>query len=170
MSITLSAETKQQVVIAALSAVGNGDPTSELSIDEQVRQRVVELAVEASSAGNEKSRLGRALSQLEGSTAFVAVIVGVKRDERNGRGIIGFKANNPGQGANEAGVETINTEPEYFEAGASMIARARALKGHRVVIYKEVESFDSNGTMKKSKVCRHLVDLGVPTDDENGKG
>jgi|GEM_PF-2948461 len=162
---TLTIETKQQIVLSAYAAVGTGDPESGFELSEQIRQKVVELTVAALDVSNDRSRLGGAINQIEQSQPFPAVLVGVKRDDRNGRGIVGFKADRPGQQANENGVETISTEPEYFPEGAAMIARARELKGHRVLIFKQVEQFEKDGQTKKGKVLRHLLDLGLPKDD-----
>jgi len=165
MSNTLSENTRQLIAVSAIAAVGHGDVNSPVPVSEQVRQKVVEMTVAAMDATNPKSLVGAAITQIEQSRPFVAVVVGGRRDERNGRVQVKFRPEKPGQYADEDGCEELSTEPEYTPAGASMIALARELKGHRVLVFKEVESFTSaDGKMKKSKVLRHLVDLGVPRE------
>ena len=159
----MDAATKNQIILAAVGAVGGGDPDSPHSWSEQVRAKSVEIAVLL----GEGSRIARAIDQVDESSVFTATIIGVKRDPRNGRGLVKIMPDKPGQYGEEDGSEIVSTEPEYTAEGAATIALARSLRGHRVAIWKQTETFtDKGGKAKRGKVVRHIEDLGeaAPAD------
>ncbi|MFE1415557.1 hypothetical protein ACFW6F_32895 [Streptomyces sp. NPDC058746] len=66
----------------------------------------------------------------------------------------------------------IRTDRGDTDAGAAMIARAEALVGRRVLVYKEMEALASN-PMHKARVVLHLMDLGPETEsfgEDEAKG
>lgn len=58
------------------------------------------------------------------------------------------------------GCERIRTEPSYHPEGRLMGKYARSLIGHKVLAFKEVESFDRGNGVSKVRVLRWLDDLG----------
>lgn len=163
-TVNLTPEARQIVAISAAASVGAGDPNSVHSVEEQVRQRIVELTVAALNANNPDSRIAKTIDQIQECHVFPAILLGGSKDENTGRTIVRIKADNPGQQADADGNETINTERTFIPEGAAMTALARSLVGHRVLVFKQVEVFTSGGQTKKGKVLRHLVDLGMPQE------
>lgn len=65
----------------------------------------------------------------------------------------------------EDGMEDVNTERTDRVDGMAIAKKAKALKGHRVLVYVEMESFTSKGDVKKMRVIRRIKDLGEAPDE-----
>lgn len=138
------------------------NPMAKLPRSEVLRQATLEIA----SLLSERSNLSVALDQFRACDPkpFVGTIVSVKLDKKTRRAIVHYRAAKPGENVAEDGTERISTEPVYKDDGFGMATLAKTLIGHHVLIYKQIESFTSNGETKRGRVLRWLVDLG---EDQN---
>jgi len=62
---------------------------------------------------------------------------------------------------NDGGKEKVRTERTDNPEGMAMAKRLTELKGHRVLLWIEVEEYDGG----KVRVVRHVEDLGWPRED-----
>lgn len=159
---TLTADSKAQIVLAAINAVGpdQGDPENPWGA--QVAQKAAEIAVMA--YGNRSSAV-KAIDGVTGpnTKVFTATIVDVVKEASSTRGLVTLKTK-PSK-FHEDGIEQARTERTDDPAGRAMARALRAVKGHRVAIWIEVEEI--NGGTGKVRVIRHFEDLGPDNRPES---
>ncbi|MFD7262667.1 hypothetical protein [Streptomyces sp. NPDC059874] len=149
----------QSLVVAAAQAAGPCAVGEESAWQARVRALAVDLFVLGDVVARDIQRLGAA-------TRFPATLLGVTVEESSTRGVLLLR--------NVSGElePAIRTDRGDTDAGAAMIARAQALVGRRVLVYKEMEALASN-PMHKARVVVHLMDLGPETDsigEDEAKG
>lgn len=96
--------------------------------------------------------VARDLERLAAATKFPATLLGVTIEDTSTRGILRLRNVS-------RDLEVIRTDRGDTDAGAAVIARARALVGRRVLVYKAMEGLASN-LMHKVRGAVHLMDLG----------
>ncbi len=144
-----------QIITAAVAAVGAvGDDRATW------QGRVEEMIARLTAMCAETSPSARLIEQVERSKTFTATIVGGKIERSSTRVVVILKTR-PSE-RNPDGVEEARTERTDTPAGKAMSQRLRALKGHRVAIWVEVEPIP--GSDRKVRVVRHVEDLGVDLD------
>ena len=140
------------LVLAAAQAAGPHDGDSEAWL-----QRVQHLAVELHLLARQ---LGERLERIDAAAVFTGTIVDVRIEASSTRAIVRFR---PDKTTQDRELEEIRTERGDTPEGTAMIARARAMVGHRAVFYKYNEKMESAGAAPKGSTVRilvHLVDLG----------
>jgi hypothetical protein len=141
--------------VAAVGAVGDNQAAWQAGVDVMIA-RLTAMCSETSPAA-------RLIEQVERSKTFTATIVGGKIESSSTRVVVKLKTR-PSE-RNPDGMEEARTERTDTPAGKAMSQRLRALKGHRVAIWVEVEPIP--GSDRKVRVVRHVEDLGV--DPELGQ-
>ncbi|MGP3691239.1 hypothetical protein ACTVZO_42380 [Streptomyces sp. IBSNAI002] len=149
----------QSLVLAAAQAAGPCPVGEESAWQTRVRALSVDLFVLGDVVARDVQRLSAA-------TRFPATLLAVTVEESSTRGVLLLR--------NVSGElePAIRTDRGDTDAGAAMIARAQALVGRRVLVYKEMEALASN-PMHKARVVVHLMDLGPETDaigEDEAKG
>jgi hypothetical protein len=138
--------------VAAVGAVGDDQAAWQGRVDEMIA-RLTAMCAETSPAA-------RLIEQVERSKTFTATIVGGKLEASSTRVVVKLKTR-PSE-RNPDGVEEARTERTDTPAGRAMSQRLRALKGHRVAVWVEIEQIA--GSDKRVRVVRHVEDLGVDAD------
>jgi hypothetical protein len=148
-------EQRLQIVTAAVAAVGavGADQAAWHGWVDEMIARLTAMCAETSPAA-------RLIEQIERSKTFTATIVGGKIEASSTRVVVKLKTR-PSE-RNPEGIEEARTERTDTPAGKAMSQRLRALKGHRVAIWVEVEPIP--GSDRKVRVVRHVEDLGVDRD------
>jgi hypothetical protein len=141
-------DVKRQVILAAITAAGPIDDTWHERVKDAARRITVMLA--------DDSPVARTIDQIGASTAFTGVITSVTREASSTRAIVTLRTKATPR--NLSGEESLRTERTDSPDGLAMARRLRALKGHRVLIWKEVESV--RGGDVKVRMVRHVEDLG----------
>lgn len=169
--MSLDSKTRLELMIAAMNAVGPvpAEPTRSssgaeiASPTEQWEFDVEQKAMEIMTMASQGSRFSRALDviatahdrSVSSSKAFSATVKGVEIEERSRRAVLTVRA----RGAEED--EQVRTDRTDTGRGALMARTAKALVGHRVMVYIEMEE-TSQG--RKVRILRHLTDLGPDQD------
>ncbi|MGC9666220.1 hypothetical protein ACNTMW_06630 [Planosporangium sp. 12N6] len=126
---------------------------------ERVRALAVDLWIES----GPRSELARRLAELTNAQVFVGVLADVTIEASSTRAMLTLTVVRDG----EATEEMIRTDRTDGPAGRALWETARTLTGHRVAIYKHMETrADPN---KKYRCAKHIVDLG-PADDTGDAG
>lgn len=159
---TLTADSKAQIVLAAINAVGpdRGDPENPWAA--QVAQKSAEIAV---MAYGDRSAAVKAIDGVVGpnTKVFTATVVDVVKESSSTRGLVTLKTKP--SNFHPDGVEQARTERTDDPSGRAMARALRAVKGHRVAIWIEVEEI--NGGTGKVRVIRHFEDLGPDNSSES---
>jgi len=149
-------ERVNEYILAAVGAAGPVGDDRAAWMD-----RVCDLAAEISVMCSERSRVSRRVHGIANSKVFAAVVVGGKLEPSSTRGIVNLRTS-PTKDRPD-GIEQVRTERTDTADGASMWNRMKALKGHRVVIWIEVQEF--NGGQSKARVVQHVEDLGLLSEE-----
>lgn len=179
--------TNDQIILAAITAAGArpdapvkadfpGDPeayAAALARFEQQKntydQKVKESARDIKVMLSDRSAVTRQLTALdkamdENSTdgkVFIGTVTEVRLEQRSTRAVITlFTGTSMEFDGIAPGHETVRTERTDNPDGRAMARSAQLLIGHRVTAYVELEQL-ANNKNKKSRVIRHLEDLGV---------
>lgn len=168
--MAMDSKTRTDLLIAAMNAVGPvSDPTTNsrgteiASAAETWEFQVEQQAMKIMTMAAEGSRLSRALDvvatahdrDFKGSKAFSATLKAVDIEPSSKRGILTLRA----RGAEED--EQVRTDRTDTARGALMVRLAKALEGHRVMVYIEMEETPQG---RKVRILRHLTDLGPDQD------
>lgn len=129
---------RSQVILAAVGAVNAEGPS-----DAPYEERVAAAALRIAAMLGEDSLVSRALDSLERCDTFVATPVNGRLEESSQRRIVFFES--PDRTTGEERVEELRTERADDPLGRLVYAQARACKGQRVRVYKEIED---TGKMK----------------------
>ena len=143
--------TRTQVILAAVGSAGPvGDDKAEWN------QRVTDQAVTIAVMLGESSSVTKALEAFErAGKPFPVTILGGRTEHSSTRVIVLFR-NKDGEN------EEIRTDRTDGPEGTAMSNIVRALVGHKVLLWKEVETY--NGGQGKVRVIRHVEDLGVDVE------
>jgi len=166
----MEAQTRTAVIAAAYAAAGplpvDADEDARAEHKARVVQAITTITV---TAADEKSFANRAIDQVTPGPnvkVFTGTVVKVTREESTTRGIVHLRTRVHAEYAPD-GIEQVRTERTDDSIGLAIARRLRSLKGHRVLLWVEIESFTSkNGSKRKSRVVRHVEDLGLPAADE----
>lgn len=141
---------RTQIIVAAVNAVGPaGDDSAKWM------NRVADMAAEITAMTDERSTVSKRVNGIAGAVVYTAVVLGGKKEESSNRFVIRLQAK-PGDADS---IEEIRTE-RIENGGLEMAAKAKALVGHRVVIYKDMQPIKSQPG-KSTRVLAHMVDLGL---------
>lgn len=166
----MDAQTRTAVIAAGFAAAGPLAPDADDEVRAQHRARIVEAITTITvAAADEKSFANKAIDQVAGPDVkvFTGTVVKVTREEAITRGIVHLRTRVHPEYAPD-GIEQVRTERTDDPVGLAVAKRLRSLKGHRVLLWVEIESFQSkSGANRKFRVVRHVEDLGVPADDES---
>lgn len=144
----MSTVSKEQIVLAAVSAAGTADANFE--------SRVGSLAGQIALMLDERSSVMRRLTRFTEATPFVRTIAGGAREESSNRLLVRFvETNDKGE------QETIRTDRLDTPEGQEMNQLIRGLKGHRALIYKFMEKGKDG---REYRVLVHAVDLGPASE------
>lgn len=162
----LDSKTRSDLLLAAITAVGQvTEPTTNsngavvASAKETWEHLVEQKAMELLVMGSESSRFSRALDviatahdkQIDTSKAFSTVIRDIEFHAKSKRVVVTLRANDADED------EVVRTDRTDTGRGALMARQVKALVGHRVMVYIEMERM-TNGN--KVRILRHLTDLG----------
>jgi hypothetical protein len=160
---TLSSEAQAQIVLAAVSAVGPTTEAPDETWSAQVARKSAEIYL---LAYGDRSPAVRAINGVRNAKVFTGTILDVSKEATSTRGIVKLKTRPTS--FHPDGIETARTERTDEPSGRVMARALRAVTGHRVVIWVEVE--DINGGSGKVRMVRHFEDLGpdhsVASNDE----
>ncbi|MPV51020.1 hypothetical protein GCG21_13595 [Pseudactinotalea sp. HY160] len=149
--------TTEDVVLAAVTSIApKGTDESDADYQTRVKTQAISLRIMT----GETSPVSRAVAQIDACKVFTATVVKVVKEKSSTRGKITLKTK-PSKW-NEDGVEYARTERSDNPDGMAMAKRLNALKGHRVLLWVEVEEFDGG----KVRVIRHVEDLGEADSDD----
>lgn len=148
----MDADTKTQIILAATASAG---PVS----DPDWTLHVTEAATRITAMLSDTSDVSQAIAQIEAAKVFPAVVESVKREESSTRALVTLKTR-PSE-HHPDGLEQARTARTDTRLGLAMAKRLTALRGHRVMLWVEVEPI-GNGT-RKVRVIRHVEDLGAET-------
>lgn len=145
--------TRQQITLAAIAATGpdTGDDSNGLSWP----QRVAETATRIVAMLGEQSEVSRAIAQVEAAKTFPATVVSIRKETSSTRGVVTLRTR-PSE-RHPDGLEEARTERTDQPLGRAMAKRLTALRGHRVMVWLEVETI---GGDRKVRVVRWVEDLG----------
>jgi hypothetical protein len=136
------------LVAAAAHAVGPVNSRSETAWLASVERLAVELAFTA-------RQVEQKVKTLDESHPFSAYLEKVEIEETSRRGLLTLR---PSSGI----PETIRTEQETSIPGRDMIARARELEGHWVLVYRHNEP-KTGSKFENVRMVARLMDLGEGT-------
>ena len=177
MAVSLDQNARAAVLAAAYAAAGPAGttPAERAKHAARVQLRAVEVAVELS---DDKSLFNRALEQVLGpnTRTFTGTVLSVEDhmgQARNGGGAVSttrrqvtFRTRVHKEYAPD-GTEQALTERTDNLVGRAIAKKMESLVGHRVLVWVETEAFTTKaGSTRKSRVIRHVVDLGLPRDDD----
>jgi hypothetical protein len=124
----------------------------------QYMERVRGLAIDLWIESGPRAELTRRLAELMNSQVFVGILTAVEIEQSSTRAMLTLAVTKDGESVEEM----IRTDRTDGPAGRALWETAKGLIGHRVAIYKHMESrADPN---KKYRCAKHVVDLGVADD------
>lgn len=152
---------REEIVLAAINSAG---PVREGESPDQYQARVAAQAKSIFLMLGEGSKVRRKLDQLADAKVFSAVVQRVVKEKSSTRGKITLKTR-PSKHYPD-GIETVRTERTDGAdgEGLAMAKRLTELKGHRVLLWVEVQEM-SNGN--KVRIVQHVEDLGEAPDSDD---
>lgn len=144
-----------------LAAVNSTAPKQDDESDSQYQSRVKSQAVALTVMLGESSPVTKAIGQVQNCKVFSATVAKVVKEKSSTRGKVTLKTK-PSKW-NEDGTEEARTERTDNPDGLLMAKRLTELKGHRVLLWVEVEEFDGG----KVRVIRHVEDLGLAQTEDD---
>lgn len=148
-----------QIILAAVGAAGPVGDDRSAWMDE-----VTDLAAEITVMCSDRSRVARRVQAIRNSKVFTATIIGGKLEASSTRGVVNLRTKPTQQ--HPDGIEQVRTERGDTRDGTTMWERLKSLKGHRVVLWVEVQEY--NGGQGKVRVVQHVEDLGPAVDEDEG--
>jgi len=147
---------RRQVILAAVSATGPDKGPDERGLSWPLR--VAETAARITAMLDPRSEVSRAIGQVEMAKVFPATIVEVRREASSTRALATLRTKVSDR--HPDGIETARTERTDDPLGLAMARRLVSLKGHRVMLWVELEAMSTN-TDRRVRVVRHVEDLGL---------
>lgn len=152
----MDTETRTQIVLAAVAATGpeveGGDWSSS----------VAQMAARITAMCSERSEVARVIDQVADAKVFPGTVLSVVREKSSTRGLVTLRTR-PSE-HHPDGTEPVRTERTDTTLGLAMAKRLTALVGHKVMVWVEVEQIPNS--TRKSRVVRHVEDLGVDANTE----
>jgi hypothetical protein len=147
--------TKENIIVAAVIASGpQGDDPGEW------RTRLGATIASITAMMDPDSDAMRIIDSVAGAKIFPATIVKVEKEKSSTRGLVSLKTRPSDR--NPDGVESARTERTDSERGRAMARRLRALIGHKVLVYIDLQKMASGSSTVR--VIAHVEDLGVDED------
>jgi len=153
---TLSEADRRQVILAAVAATGPDNGPDERGLTWP--QRVAESAGRIAAMLDPHSEVSRAIGQVEMAKVFPATVVDVRREASSTRAIVTLRTKVSDR--HPDGVETARSERTDDPLGLAMARRLTALRGHRVMLWVELQQMSTN-TDRRVRIIRHVEDLGL---------
>ena len=151
--------TRNQVILAAVGMAGTDDDGMSWP------DRVAEAAVRITALLDERSRPARAVEQIEQAKVFAATVEAIRREDSSTRAVVTLRTK-PSE-HHPDGLEKVRTERTDQPRGLAMARRLQGLRGHRAMLWVEVEAVSAGRSVR---VVRWVEDLGVArtaeTDDD----
>lgn len=154
----MSTISPEEIVLAGICAAG---PIREGESDSDYQARVADQTVKVHLMTSETSSVRRRLNQVMEAKVFPAVVTKVVKEKSSTRGKISLKTK-PSKWHPD-GIETARTERTDNPEGLAMAKRMSELKGHRVLLWVEVEEFEGG----KVRIIRYVEDLGEAREEES---
>lgn len=143
---------KNQVVIAAIGAAGPvGDDSAEWN------GRVLELAGQITAMCSPTSDVQKVIDSVNDSKVFTATLLSIKKEATSTRGLLTLGTRVSEHSPD--GTEQARTERTDTPLGMAMARRCRALVGHKVAVWIEVQTMSKS--TNKVRVITHIEDLGL---------
>ena len=144
--------TRTQIIIAAINAAGpvGEDP-------KEWNSRVTGLAVSITTMVAPTSSISRQIDAIGDAKVYTAVITSLVKEDSSTRGLVTMAV--PVSQWAKDGTEKIRTDRTDTEEGRAMVRRIKPLIGHKVAIWKQLET--AAGSSTKVGVIRHIEDLGL---------
>ena len=162
-------QTRTAIIAAGFATAGpvdGTDPDARAEHRARAVQAITEITVAAT---DEKSWANRAIDQVAGPDVkiFTGTVLKVTREDATTRGIVHLRTRVHREYAPD-GVEQVRTERTDDPVGLAIARKIRSLKGHRVLLWVEIETFTpkTGGPARKSRVVRHVEDLGLADADD----
>jgi len=152
---TLSEADRRQVILAAVSATGPDNGPDERGLSWPLR--VAENAARITAMLDPRSEVSRAIGQVEMAKVFPATVVEVRREASSTRALVTLRTKVSDR--HPDGLETARSERTDDPLGLAMARRLTALRGHRVMLWVELEQMGANAD-RRVRVVRHVEDLG----------
>jgi hypothetical protein len=147
---------KNRIAIAAVTAAGSvGDDRAAWN------DRVLELAAQITAMTSPSSDVMTAIESVSNAKVFTAVLLEIKKEQSSTRGLVTLKTRVSEHAPD--GTEQARTERTDTRQGLAMARRCRALVGHRVAVWVDLQTM--KGGSNKVRVIAHIEDLGE-TEDE----
>lgn len=153
---TMGESERRQVILAAVAATGPDDGPDERGLT--WTQRVAETAGRITAMLDPHSEVSRAIGHLEMAKTFVATVVNVQREASSTRALVTLRTKVSDR--HPDGLETARSDRTDQPLGMVMAKRLVSLKGHRVMLWVELEQMGTNAD-RRVRVIRHVEDLGV---------
>lgn len=151
--MTMTDELRTAIVLAAVQSAGPVDG-DQAAWDARVRAQALTITEMLSPS----STVARALDGFHrAGKPFLVTVVGGRIEPSSTRLVVRFR-NRDGE------TEEIRTDRTDTPEGRAMADVVRALKGHRALIWKELESNGDGVNAKRFRVLRHIKGLGPATD------
>ena len=147
---------KNAIVIAAVGAAGPvGDDRAAWS------DRVEEMAASITAMTTPNSDVMKVVDSVSNAKVFTAVLLAITKEKSSTRGLLTLKTRVSEHAPD--GTEQARTERTDTRAGLAMARRCRALVGHHVLVWVEVQTM-KNST-NKVRVIVHIEDLGEAEEE-----
>lgn len=143
-----------------LAAVNTAGPVREGESDAAYQSRVAQQAIRIHLMTADTSQVRRSLDQVARAKVFPATLVRLVKEKSSTRGKATLKTK-PSKWAPD-GIESARTERTDNPEGLAMAKKLSELKGHRVLLWIEVQEFDGG----KVRVIRHVEDLGEAREED----
>ena len=143
--------TRTQIILAAVTATGPDDGAGDWAT------RVAMNASKIAAMTSSNSTVGRCVDQVSECKVFPGVVESIRKEHSSTRGIVVLKTRESMH--HPDGREEARTERTDNPIGSAMAKRIQALRGHRVMVWVQLETIGSGD--RKVRVIRHVEDLGV---------
>lgn len=145
-------DTRIQIILAGVSMAGaRYENESPAVYQARIGTEVARVAAWSAPESN----LSKLVDAIQGAKKFVAVIDDVEKEEKSKRGFVHLTTRPSKQ--NEDGKEHVRTERIDTPEGVAMVRAVRALKGHRALLFVEMQETAEG---RKVRVLKHVEDLG----------
>lgn len=151
---TMSESERRQVILAAVAATGPDNGPDERGLTWP--QCVAETAARITAMLDPHSEVSRAIGHLEMSKVFVATVANVQREASSTRALVTLRTRPSDR--HPDGLETARSDRTDQPLGMVMAKRLVSLKGHRVMLWVELEQMGGQAD-RRVRVIRHVEDL-----------
>lgn len=162
---TIDPTTSAQIVFAAMRMAGEASSYDSAeqwqgAVSYHVGQ-IAHLMSEDTIARIPQVVLGARDKSDETSKCFTGTLVGLKREETSNRVVLKLRTRTSDR--NPEGIDYVRTEPLWSPAGADIAQRLKGVKGHRLLIYVDMQRMKDGNRVR---VLSAFVDLGTENTTE----